>query len=254
MPASTSTRAARSTAKKMIEAGSSSRATRRSCTACSARPSAACRTRAWKETLEKAGLKVDYIEISPEVERRQLARGADPGRLPRKNPDVKAIGTQHGGVTRVMRKALKQAGKKPGDVVVGGIDLAPATIDGLEKGWISVTLDQQLYLQGFLPVTAMRAVGEVRLHGREREHRCRRRHPADDRRAGAADREGDPLTPRNRGPSRRLEPMGRAAGDGWCGRSWRRAPASGRSRPLENAPLRAGPTSSLPGSRPRSSC
>jgi simple sugar transport system permease protein len=39
-----------------------------------------------------------------------------------------------------------------GEVIVGGIDLAPATIDGLEGGWISVTLDQQLYLQGFLPV------------------------------------------------------------------------------------------------------
>ena len=37
--------------------------------------------------------------------------------------------------------------------VVGGIDLAPATIDGLEEGWITAVLDQQLYLQGFLPVT-----------------------------------------------------------------------------------------------------
>ena len=39
-----------------------------------------------------------------------------------------------------------------GGVIVGGIDLSPATIDGLQKGWITATLDQQLYLQGFLPV------------------------------------------------------------------------------------------------------
>jgi simple sugar transport system substrate-binding protein len=38
-------------------------------------------------------------------------------------------------------------------VTVGGIDLVPATIDGLQDGWITVVLDQQLYLQGFLPVT-----------------------------------------------------------------------------------------------------
>ena len=69
------------------------------------------------------------------------------------NPDVRAIGTQHGGVTSFIPRALEQAGVSPGDVIVGGIDLAPATIDGLEEGWITAVLDQQLYLQGFLPVT-----------------------------------------------------------------------------------------------------
>ena len=34
----------------------------------------------------------------------------------------------------------------------GGIDLAPATINGLKSGYISATLDQLLYLQGFMPV------------------------------------------------------------------------------------------------------
>jgi simple sugar transport system substrate-binding protein len=70
-----------------------------------------------------------------------------------KHPDLKAIGTQHGNVTAFVGKALQDAGKKPGEVIVGGIDLAPATIEGLKKGYISVTLDQQLYLQGFLPVS-----------------------------------------------------------------------------------------------------
>jgi simple sugar transport system substrate-binding protein len=106
-----------------------------------------------KETLEQAGLKVDYIEISPEVNADSSLAVPILTAYLAKNPDVKALGTQHGGVTSQIGKALEQAGKKPGDVVVGGIDLAPATIDGLEKGWISVTLDQQLYLQGFLPVT-----------------------------------------------------------------------------------------------------
>ena len=105
-----------------------------------------------KETLEKAGLKVDYLEVSPEVNADSSLAVPILTAYLAKNPDVKAIGTQHGGVTSQIPRALEQAGKKPGDVIVGGIDLAPATIDGLEKGWISVTLDQQLYLQGFLPV------------------------------------------------------------------------------------------------------
>jgi simple sugar transport system substrate-binding protein len=109
--------------------------------------------RGLKETLEKAGLKVDYIEISPEVNADSSLAVPILAAYLANNADVRAIGTQHGGVTSQIGRALEQAGKKPGDVIVGGIDLAPATIDGLEDGWISVTLDQQLYLQGFFPVT-----------------------------------------------------------------------------------------------------
>jgi len=109
--------------------------------------------RGLKEALEDSGVEVDYIEISPEVN--QDASLAVPilTSYLASNPDVKAMGTQHGNVTSFMPKALQGAGKEPGEVIVGGIDLVPATIDGLEEGWISVVLDQQLYLQGFLPVT-----------------------------------------------------------------------------------------------------
>ena len=65
---------------------------------------------------------------------------------------VSSIGTQHGSVTGQMAEILKKAGKKPGEIIVGGIDLAPATIDGLKSGYVSATLDQLLYLQGFIPV------------------------------------------------------------------------------------------------------
>jgi simple sugar transport system substrate-binding protein len=52
----------------------------------------------------------------------------------------------------MFEKVLSEAGMEPGDVVAGGIDLTPQTIDGLKSGYVSATLDQQLYLQGFLPV------------------------------------------------------------------------------------------------------
>jgi simple sugar transport system substrate-binding protein len=68
------------------------------------------------------------------------------------HPNLKAIGSQHGGITGELPEILQKAGKKPGDIIVGGIDLAPATVDGLKSGYISATLDQLLYLQGFLPV------------------------------------------------------------------------------------------------------
>jgi simple sugar transport system substrate-binding protein len=104
------------------------------------------------DTLEKAGLKVTRLDIPQDV-------NSDPSvGIPQfvayiqSHPKLKAIGLQHGGVTGVMPQALEKAGKKPGEIIVGGIDLAPATIDGLKSGYISATLDQLLYMQGFMPV------------------------------------------------------------------------------------------------------
>jgi simple sugar transport system substrate-binding protein len=104
------------------------------------------------DALRDSGLEVDELVISAEVD-------ADPSQAVPvitayldANPDVKAIGTQHGNVTGIYAQALQAAGKAPGEIVAGGIDLAPPTIDGLKDGYVTVTLDQQLYLQGFLPV------------------------------------------------------------------------------------------------------
>jgi simple sugar transport system substrate-binding protein len=104
------------------------------------------------DTLEKAGLKVERLDIPQEVNSdATLAIPALTAYI-QAHPDLKAIGTQHGSITGMMAEILKKAGKKPGDIIVGGIDLAPATIDGLKSGYISATLDQLLYLQGFIPV------------------------------------------------------------------------------------------------------
>ena len=104
------------------------------------------------DTLEKAGLKVERLEITQEANSDPSLAVPVLAAYVQKNPDLKAIGTQHGGVTGVLQEVLKKAGKKPGEITVGGIDLAPATIDGLKSGYVSVTLDQLLYLQGFMPV------------------------------------------------------------------------------------------------------
>jgi simple sugar transport system substrate-binding protein len=117
------------------------------------------------ETLEKAGLKVDRLEITQEA-------NSDPSlAIPvlaayvQSHPKLKAIGTQHGGVTGVLQEVLKKAGKKAGEITVGGIDLAPATIDGLKSGYVSVTLDQLLYLQGFMPVVQCVMTAKYKMPG-----------------------------------------------------------------------------------------
>ncbi len=117
------------------------------------------------DTLEKAGLKVDRLEITQEINSDTSLAVPVLVSYIQSHPDLKAIGTQHGGITGVLAEILKKAGKKPGDIIVGGIDLAPATIDGLKSGYISATLDQLLYLQGFFPVVQCVMTAKYKMPG-----------------------------------------------------------------------------------------
>ncbi|MGO9411844.1 MAG: substrate-binding domain-containing protein [Spirochaetia bacterium] len=104
------------------------------------------------DALVKAGLKVDKLDVSTEVDSdTSLAIPILTAYL-QAHPNLRAIGTQHGNITANLPKVLQAAGKKPGDVICGGIDLSPATIAGIEQGWMSASFDQVLYLQGYIPV------------------------------------------------------------------------------------------------------
>lgn len=117
------------------------------------------------DALEDAGLEVEMLDVSDEVDgEASLAIPILTAYL-EANPDLRAIGTQHGNITATLTQVLEAAGKEPGDVVIGGIDLSPATIDGLEKGYISASFDQVLYLQGFLPVLQVFLTAELLIPG-----------------------------------------------------------------------------------------
>ena len=71
------------------------------------------------------------------------------------NPDTKAIIVPgHGGITAVLDRVLEGAGKAPGEITTSGFDISPGAIQGVKDGYITVILDQQPYLQGFMPVVA----------------------------------------------------------------------------------------------------
>jgi simple sugar transport system substrate-binding protein len=104
------------------------------------------------DALVDAGLTVEKLDVSNEVDTEASLAIPILTAYLEAHPDLKAIGTQHGNITSNLKKVLEAAGKQPGDVIVGGIDLSPATIDGIETGYISVSFDQVLYLQGYFPV------------------------------------------------------------------------------------------------------
>jgi simple sugar transport system substrate-binding protein len=104
------------------------------------------------DALSKAGLKVEKLDVSSEVDSDTSLSIPILTAYLQKHPNLRAIGTQHGNITANLPKVLQAAGKKPGDVICGGIDLSPATIAGIEQGWVSASFDQVLYLQGYVPV------------------------------------------------------------------------------------------------------
>lgn len=104
------------------------------------------------DALTAAGVTVDKLDVSDQVDQDASLGIPVLTAYIAAHPDLKAIGTQHGNVTAILPQVLQAAGKNPGDIIVGGIDLSPATVDGIKKGYISVSFDQELYLQGYFPV------------------------------------------------------------------------------------------------------
>jgi simple sugar transport system substrate-binding protein len=65
---------------------------------------------------------------------------------------VKVVVTDHGGLTATLETYLKAAGKGPDDIYGIGFDLSPATIAAIRGGWTDLVIDQQPWLQGYIPI------------------------------------------------------------------------------------------------------
>jgi simple sugar transport system substrate-binding protein len=95
---------------------------------------------------------VDYIEITDAVNSDATLGTPVITSYIAKNPDVKLIITDHGALTATMGTYLKSAGLQPGQVFGAGFDLSAATVSAIKEGWVGAVLDQQPFLQGFLPI------------------------------------------------------------------------------------------------------
>ncbi|MBA7527951.1 hypothetical protein ES705_20133 [subsurface metagenome] len=104
------------------------------------------------DALEDAGMKVDYIEISDAINTEAALGTPVFAGYVSKNPDVKLIITDHGALTATAETFMKATRKKPGDIYIAGFDLSPATAEAIKKGYTDVVLDQQPWLQGYLPI------------------------------------------------------------------------------------------------------
>jgi len=115
-------------------------------------PTRGLRTKGVQEALKEAGLTVDYIEIDAATNKDPVAGAPTFAGYVSSHPDVKLIVTDHGGLTATAQTYLEAAGKKAGDVNIAGFDLSPATIAAIRGGFTGLVIDQQEWLQGYLPI------------------------------------------------------------------------------------------------------
>ena len=108
------------------------------------------RARAMIRTLEQAGIVVDYIEISREVNKdASMGTPIVAGYLA-SHLDCKMMLIDHGALTSQAENFLRAAGIKPNEIFVGGFSLSPAT--AIENGYGNLVSEMQPYLLGYLSV------------------------------------------------------------------------------------------------------
>jgi len=104
------------------------------------------------DAFEAAGLEVLYQEIDAATNANPNAGTATFVGLMGANPDVKIVVTDHGGLTSNVGVYAVAAGLEPGQVYFAGFDMSPNTAQAVQDGYQNLVIDQQPYLQGYLPI------------------------------------------------------------------------------------------------------
>jgi simple sugar transport system substrate-binding protein len=118
-------------------------------------PTRGLRTKGVIDALEEEGVTVDYIEIDSATDADATAGTPVFTGYVTSNPDVKLVCTDHGGLTATLETYLKAAGKGTDDIYGIGFDLSPATLEAIRGGWTDLVLDQQPWMQGYLPIVQL---------------------------------------------------------------------------------------------------
>ena len=71
------------------------------------------------------------------------------------HPETTFLVGAGGIVTDRLTSALKAAGKEVNEVWAAGFDAAPGTVEGLKEGYVTNSIDQQQYLQGYYAIYTM---------------------------------------------------------------------------------------------------
>jgi simple sugar transport system substrate-binding protein len=115
-------------------------------------PTRGLRTHGIIDALKENNLTVDYIEIDSATNKDATAGIPIFVNYVKAHPDVRLIVTDHAALTAIVESYVKAAGKKPGEIHIAGFDLSPGSVAAIRGGWLDLIIDQQPWLQGYLPI------------------------------------------------------------------------------------------------------
>lgn len=104
------------------------------------------------DAFTKAGANVIYQEIDSATNADPNAGTATFVGVMKANPGIKVVVTDHGGLTSNVGVYAQAASLKPGQVFFAGFDMSPNTAKAVKEGFQNLVIDQQPFLQGYLPV------------------------------------------------------------------------------------------------------
>ncbi len=103
-----------------------------------------------KDAIKASGKSINFTAVASGAELPKELSTIDAYAQGHKN--VKGMFAVDAGSTENVGKVVQKYNLKSKGVVAGGFDLNPATLQAIKAGNLDFTIDQQPYLQGFLPV------------------------------------------------------------------------------------------------------
>ncbi|CZE47206.1 substrate-binding domain-containing protein [Campylobacter geochelonis] len=104
------------------------------------------------EVFETNGIKVDYIEISPEINKDPSLGLSVFSAYVLKHPKTRLAIMDHGALTAQTPQFMKNLNLDKDKLNIAGFSLSPATVAGIKDGYIDLVGDAQPFVQGYLGV------------------------------------------------------------------------------------------------------
>jgi simple sugar transport system substrate-binding protein len=106
-----------------------------------------------KDAIKQSGKSINFADVASGAELPKELTTIDAYYQGHKN--LKGMFAVDAGSTENVGKVVQKYNLKSKGVVAGGFDLNPSTLQSIKAGHLDFTIDQQPYLQGFLPVLAL---------------------------------------------------------------------------------------------------
>ncbi len=107
------------------------------------------------EALTEAGIEVIKLQEAEGASADQMLQIPTLTATLLSNPEVKLIGYPGGPWLAAAPAFMQAIGKSPDDVMAVGFDLGEGVMSAFEQGYVTLTADQQPYLQGYMPVLSL---------------------------------------------------------------------------------------------------